>query len=81
MVENHLTSEQMRVEGSVRSQLKSLNEVVKVHEANKTRLQDKLANPQLSDASCLDQYRNLVKETEAMINHLYKEISKLIELL
>lgn len=79
-MENHLIqSEKVEVPALVRSDLIALNATVAIHVQNKMRLQDKLANPLLSDLSSLPQYRKLLEKTIAMINHLQIEISKQIE--
>lgn len=79
-MENYLIqSEKVWVQASVHSELTALNATVAIHEQNKVRLQDKLANPLLSDLKSLKQYRILLEKTILMINHLQKDINKLIE--
>lgn len=68
----------IRIPASVRADLKALEATVDMHEQNKANLQDKLANPLLSDSKCLGQYRSLLAQTIAMIELLNKEIRILI---
>jgi hypothetical protein len=80
MIQNQL-SNKSEVPISVRASLIALSDTVTMHERNKARLQDKLANLPSSENDCREQYKTLLSKTISMIDHLNKQIHQLIKLL